>query len=150
MLCYKQLLRPIIQYGFPCWSDISSHQMERVRRLERACLRVCTNTRRAADGKYSSNARLYQKAGISRIDRTLVNQAIKFLEKPHDDCDAIRRCLTLNDDALADRRITRHKPPWYIMHLKHTNQLLTADDKLLQYHKPANATRPNLVYNTNQ
>lgn len=34
-LCYKQLIRPMILYACACWMDISSHQMERIRKCER-------------------------------------------------------------------------------------------------------------------
>lgn len=37
-LCYKQLIRPILLYGFPGWCHISSHQMRRLRTFERKIL----------------------------------------------------------------------------------------------------------------
>lgn len=35
MLMYKQLIRPLMLYACPAWMQISSNQMERLRRMER-------------------------------------------------------------------------------------------------------------------
>lgn len=39
MLCYKQLIRPILAHSFPAWSSIFSAQMEKLRLTERKCLK---------------------------------------------------------------------------------------------------------------
>lgn len=40
-ICYKQLIKPIMQYGFPGWCSLSSRQMGRIRSLERKVLYKC-------------------------------------------------------------------------------------------------------------
>lgn len=81
-LCYKTLIRPIITYGCPCWSAISSHQMERLRVLERKCLRHCTKTKRSRDRhKYLPTSELYKKASLKPIDVHISNQTCRFFNK---------------------------------------------------------------------
>lgn len=46
ILCHKQLIRPIILYASACWLNISSHQMERIREMERNILIMCTSLHR--------------------------------------------------------------------------------------------------------
>lgn len=147
LLCYKQLIRSQICHGFPSWSDISSAQMERLRQIERACIRSYTNTWRGVDHKYISNAILMQNANIPRIDRFLVNQALKHLEKHHDNPN-MQRCLRIYP-ANADTTDMPYKPPWHLEHLNSNNQLYT-DGKLLYYHRPYYTQSNNLVYNTAQ
>lgn len=148
-LIYKQLIRPIIMYGFPSWFNISSHQMERLRVIERSCLRACTDTFRKNTHKYAKNAVLYEKANIHRIDKELIHQTLKFFDHTFADCQLIQSCLSINVDHLNDVR-TIYKPPWYIKHLQNEN-LLLVEDKLLLYHRRSFVTqRHGTVYNTDQ
>lgn len=81
-LCYKTLIRPIITHGCPSWSAISSHQMERLRKLERKCLRSCTMTRRTREQhKYLRTSDLYKKAAITPIDVIITNQTCRFFNR---------------------------------------------------------------------
>lgn len=149
MICYKQLIRPIIFYGFPSWSDISSHQMERLRQIERVCLRACTNSRRTrGDYYYINNSELLYRASINRIDKDLVEQALKFFAKPHEDCPTFQASLVHDPDYLDDQR-THYKPPSNLSYLNTTNRLYT-NNLLLFYHRPFDPENTNTVYNTNQ
>lgn len=149
MLCYKQLIRPIIFYGFPSWSDISSHQMERLRKIERVCLRACTNTRRArGDYMYLDSSELLRRANINRIDKDLVEQALKFFAKPYDDCPLFQASLVHDLDHINDPR-TVYKPPWNLSYLNNTNRLYT-NNLLLHYNRHSNPANPNTVYITKQ
>lgn len=148
VLCYKQLIRPIMLYGFSCWSSLTSHQMERLRKLERVCLRSCTRSRQRNHFKYINNSELYKKTGIERIDRVLVKQTVKFFDKPHENCELFKDCLMVDNDYEARYDYT---PPWHIMHLNNTNELFV-DDMLMLYHRRFNTTTQAVgpVYNTNQ
>lgn len=149
MICYKQLIRPIIFYGFPSWSDISSHQMERLRRIERVCLRTCTNSRRKRnDFIYINNSELLRRADIKRIDKELVTQTVNFFDKPCEDCPLFQASLAHEPTHLDDQR-TFYKPPWNLSYLNITNRLYS-NNLLLLYHRPSNPANPNTVYNTNQ
>lgn len=149
MICYKQLIRPIIFYGFPSWSDISSHQMERLRRIERVCLRTCTNSRRKRnDFIYINNSELLRRADIKRIDKELVTQTVNFFDKPCEDCPLFQASLAHEPAHLDDQR-TFYKPPWNLSYLNITNRLYS-NNLLLLYHRPSNPANPNTVYNTNQ
>lgn len=147
LLCYKQLIRSQICHGFPSWSDTSSAQMERIRKIERACIRSCTNTYRGEDRKHISNATLMQNANIQRIDRVLIEQTLKFFDKQQD-CIELQRCLHVYPTN-ADTTNMPYKPPWHIKHLEHNHQLFM-NGKLLYYHRPFHAQNPNTVYSTSQ
>lgn len=146
-LCYKQLIRPIITYGFPCWSDISSHQMDRLRKIERVCIRACTNTHRFSR---TSNTKLYKAGNIMRIDREMVAQTLRFFDKTFEDSPLTQSCKNIDPDYIDNIR-TVYKPPWYIVHLHNSNQLFE-DDKLMLYHRRFNPLLRHLgpVYNQNQ
>lgn len=146
MLCYKQLLRPLMTYGFPSWSDISSHQMERLRTAERTCIRACSETTRV-NARYINNTDLYNKAGIQRIDRVLVSSAIKFFEKNHDECEIFQKCINIEPAYTTEQR-NPYKPPWHLMNLNMQNSLYN-NEQLILYHEPCNPAR-NMVYNQNQ
>ncbi|XP_076388847.1 uncharacterized protein LOC143264617 [Megachile rotundata] len=69
------LVRPILSYGCPIWSDISAGTMEKLRTFERKCLRVCLSKYRTPESNYTkliSNHRLYEKAKIIRNDLFLL------------------------------------------------------------------------------
>lgn len=91
LLCYKQSIRLIIAYGFPAWSSILSAQMERIRVLERKCLRACINYRSALGSFiYITNTKLYSKANVNRIDRVLVQRLINFFAAQYSTSDKFR------------------------------------------------------------
>ncbi|XP_076660285.1 uncharacterized protein LOC143363606 [Halictus rubicundus] len=78
ILCYKMLIKPIIFYGFPIWFNISASTMEKIRLLERKCLRACLNVYRTPESnytKYISNHNLLLKAQIPRIDIHMIKLA---------------------------------------------------------------------------
>jgi hypothetical protein len=80
---YLQVLRPSLSYGFPAWFNIPPAQMERLRLIERKCLRQVTGLTRKDDGYYVNNQELYNKAKLRRIDNFMVSNAIKFVNTLH-------------------------------------------------------------------
>lgn len=150
MLCYKQLIRPLFTYGFPCWTNITSSQMERLRRAERTCIRACTNYRKnRVTGRHTSNATLYKTAEIDRIDVVLVRNAIKFFEKTltHDSHIISNICSTGLDERF--NNMHKIKPPDHLFQLHKTDNL-TINNQLLHYHRRFNSPDGQLVYNTAQ
>ena len=43
---YKEIIRSILGYAFPCWFNVSSAQMERLRIFQRYILRICSGLNR--------------------------------------------------------------------------------------------------------
>lgn len=87
ILAYKQLIRPLLMYGFPGWCHISSNQMKKIRSIERSVLYKCL-PRNVAFTKVDNNWRhisrklLYKEiASVRRIDTVLVKNFVKFFEK---------------------------------------------------------------------
>lgn len=150
LLCYKQLLRPIITYAFPVWANISSHQMEQLRVFERKCLRACMNCRRSP-GTYKliRNQDLYNLAGIERIDRFLIRTTLKTWEKTRLlENPLTQEALSYDAEILSDPR-SAYKPPNNICFLKDTGRLFRGDTLTL-YHQRYNKTTDGEVYSTAQ
>lgn len=75
-LLYKQVIRPIITYGFPVWFTVNKTTMNKISALERKILRSCTGLYRRPDSnKYYSNDTLYKSANIIPIQNYLIDQA---------------------------------------------------------------------------
>lgn len=85
LIAYKQLIRPLITYASPCWlikNLISSYQVELFRRKERWFLRNSLGVFKQENSvKYINSKELYEKAKINRIDREIINNNLKFVEK---------------------------------------------------------------------
>lgn len=151
MICYKQLIRPIITYGFACWSTISSAQMEKLRVLERKCLRMCINYRRDRGSyKYMSNKQTYEYANTKRIDIFMIKAALKFFNKLEDwNTPLILDDLVTDPDYMNDTR-NKYKPPTYLRHLHRTGQIKDDEPILLYHRRFNNRDGQSLVYNTSQ
>lgn len=88
-ICYKQLIRPILQYGFVAWCYSSAHQMARLRSFERKVLYKCLPTTEAYYYDIVKECRrlipktqLYQKFNkITRFDANVFNSFIKFCQR---------------------------------------------------------------------
>lgn len=148
LLCYKQLIRPILSFGFPTWAGISSHQMERIRIFERKCLRACLNYRKPLDTHKSiRNSELYATSEMTRIDSFLINNTIKIFDN-WPTSELLQSCVQHDPTTLDDSR-TPYQPPWLIQHLMLTDQLYQ-DSTPLIYHKRhrINTRHLGLIYNT--
>lgn len=119
ILCYKQLIRPIISYAFPIWSCISSAQMEKLRVCERKILRRCINYTRKPDGKHHSNSYLYEKAKTPRLDKVLISTAHRYLDRLKN----FTNPLVQNSCNLAEDHINalRVKPAQYLDQFRDEN-----------------------------
>lgn len=151
LLCYKQLVRPILTYAFPCWTNISSHQMERLRLAERKCLRTCLSLyRKPSNHHHYKISVLYERANIKRIDQHLVAQALKFFERNRND-DTSPIIASLQDDYTAELFETtpRLRPPDAIDTINAQGQLFNGS-RLTHYHRRAFGLRTGTVYNMDQ
>lgn len=86
-LAYRQLIRPIMLYGFVGWCHLSSNQMRSVRSLERKILYKCL-PREIAFMKQNNiwkripRIKLFDEIGkFNRIDSVLIKNFVKFFEK---------------------------------------------------------------------
>lgn len=121
ILCYKQLVRPIISYAFPIWSCISSAQMEILRALERQILRRCINYTRKPDGNHHSNSYLYEKAKTPRLDKFLMSIAHRYLDNLKDfNNPLVQDSCNLEDDYINRLRL---KPAQYLDQFRDETQI---------------------------
>ena len=83
LLWYKQVIRPILAYGFPIWYCISKNQLQSLKCTERSFLRACTGMRKVLHptlGVYvfPSNNILYNAANNDILDEFLFKIAINY------------------------------------------------------------------------
>lgn len=155
-ILYKQLIRPILTYGFVIWHNISSAQMERLRIMERKFLRTCVNKKRKQGSyMYINNNELYSQTNTIRIDRLMVSHSKAFLESIND-----------LDNVLINNMISEHREEYYLeesnifkspLHLSSliaNNNIYDGNNNLIYYHRRAFEERDhdhnNIVYNLNQ
>jgi hypothetical protein len=151
ILLYKQLLRPILAYGFPVWYDISSAQMEKLRILERKYLRTFSNIGRKPNSYYHHNNNLlYKTAKTERIDRLLVKHNTKFHENiQNTQNQLLLNCSNLQDNYFANDN-NKYKTPFYFKYLLNHNLLFDENNNLIFYHRRINGEGNGSVYNMNQ
>jgi hypothetical protein len=89
LLIYKQLIRPVITFGFPVWFTVSPSIMEKICVFERKILRLCTGLRRdPITKKFQPNSKLYEEANVTPVKFFMLNLAKKTLhnlEHHHDE-----------------------------------------------------------------
>ena len=137
IICYKQLLRPIISYAFTSWFNISSHQMERLRVKERQYLRACINYKRKSNSiKTISNKKLYLESKTKRIDVHLIELALNFFYKIENNNNnhLITNCGNFSEQ-YHENTSHKFKVPHYIKHLNNKKILFNANNHLLYYNK---------------
>lgn len=133
LLMYKQLVRPIILYACPCWMQTSSHQIERLRILERWFLRKITNIYKQNNSNKFVNSRiLYEQTKVNRIDRKMIEKNLKLVDKiKNNDDNFIKRIVNLDHDYIMNNK---YKPINYFDHLNNLG-LLYENKKLLIFNK---------------
>lgn len=146
LFIYKVYIRPILQYGATVWlnpTTTSSHQVERIRVVERKIIRKTANIRRKVGSyKYLSNKKLYKRANITRIDKFLVEKSIRFFSVCENSENEFLRGI------VEPFKEAKYYHPSYVHHLNQTQELFV-NDKLLIFHR-GTINPHTMVYNTNQ
>lgn len=147
LLMYKQLIRPIILYACTCWMQTSSHQIERLRVIERWFLRKITNLYKNHDSiKYVNSKILYETANIDRLDRKMIENNLNFIEKIKSRNDQFSQQICNFDQNYIENN--KYKPLNYFDYLNDLG-LLYENRKLLIFNKKLK-NQNELVYVTNQ
>ena len=153
---YKQIIRPIIGYAFPCWFNVSSAQMERLRVFERYILRICSGLHRKPFRrndqfrKRISNKTLYTKCKIVRIDNFLIKGGLNFLKKLPLIPNRLIQNYNNKQHDISFPFTERYISPIYLKIIENQN-LLYRNKKLLFYHRRYNTFDiDNTVYNLEQ
>lgn len=147
IICYKQLIRPIILYASSCWLNLSSHQMERLRKTERWFLRYCSGLfRDELSRKYISSKRLYEETKTNRIDRKLVESSIDFVNKIKlNQNEEIKNIANFSLNYLEENK---YKQINYFHSLNESNILYNEQNILMHFNIKAN--KSGIVYPTSQ
>lgn len=156
-ILYKQLIRPIITYGFLIEHNISSAQMENLRIIERKFLRTCLNQKRKKGSfMYLNNNVLYNKSNTERLDRTMVAHGKKIVESLDSlNNGTINIMMTEHSDDYQLNENNKFKSPLHFKALIQNNLLYDNEGNLTYYHRRAHDNGAhdhgqNLVYNINQ
>lgn len=146
-LMYKQLIRPIILYACSCWMQISSNQIEKLRRIERWYLRKITGLyKNNTAQRFINSATLYKTAQIERLDHEMIKRNLKFIEKiRNNDNEHIKSIINFDENYI---NTNKYKPINYYHHLNE-KKLLVENDKILIFNK-SERDRNKLVYVTSQ
>lgn len=129
LLLYKQLIRPVLTYASPIWNQVSSSQMERLRKIERKILRNCLDKRRTQENyKHTRNSVLYKEAAMPRIDAFLTKLNLKFFEncKEHENS-VVKDCANVGYTTRPSRRLN---PP---VELLNATGLYDTESRLIYY-----------------
>lgn len=153
---YKQLIRPTMTYAFPVWYTISSHQMERIRILERKTLSYCLDLRRrrTAQGHYISPScrDIYDGSNTCRVDVFMTVAAIAQLSIcPTHENGMVRDCSLSRGDF--DRLLATegYLPPMGLLRMSESGMLFDASGRLIFYHRRYRTYGfDDLVYRTDQ
>lgn len=109
VILYMLLVRPILTYAAPIWWNCNHTVMEKLRCLERRCLRACLRLYRSqySDWQhYIRNQAIYETAEIPRIDSfTLRLTRDYFSGLPNID-NAVIRSSSMQRDEVSKRQIT--------------------------------------------
>lgn len=65
LLIYKQLIRPVLTYGFPCWLQVSPSIAKKIAIFERKILRTCVNKKFKLRNRYFSNNDIYKEVDLN-------------------------------------------------------------------------------------
>ena len=151
IICYLLLIRPIITYACPVWWNISASLMEKVRKFERSCIRMCLHKYRQTDSKkFISNNNLYNEASIPRIDSFIIklsrdyyNNNIKINN------DLIQSFAQINQQNILGASMSGYIPPQYFIYYDKAGIIQDHNNTPLIYHIPRHQSNKKLPYSYN-
>lgn len=151
IIMYKSLIRPIIVYGCPIWFNISPSYMEKLRKFERQCLRVCTKMYRSPESgfkKYISNEKLYNKANITRIDNFIINIIRNHILRStaNDDNNLIMAPYFQSDQYISTTLESGFVPPEAFIYMDSKGLVQDANGIPILYHRYRRANEKGITY----
>ena len=84
VIAYQSIIRPILTYACPTWFNLGACNMEKFRRFERKCLKVCHSYYREPEENYRKrvrNKKIYVLSKIPRIDIFIIHLLRKHIKK---------------------------------------------------------------------
>ena len=103
------LVRPIITYAAPVIWNYNHTSMERVRALERKCMRACLRICRTPDSDwqhYVRNQTIYDVANIPRIDSFMISLTRDYVSNLVDIDNLVIQSLAFQDSQITLRPLT--------------------------------------------
>lgn len=138
LMCYKQLIRPQITYGFPIWFNTSPCQMNKISILERKCLRQAIDFKRTQiNFKYIKNEELYNKTNIIKIENFMFLQFEKFINNmQYVENDLIKNIFRESENLEYQATVcnqTKYMSPISLKFLIHTHRIYNHLNELIFY-----------------
>ena len=132
---YKAAIRPALAYGFPVWSSISSHQMERIRAAERRFLRWTRSDWGRNGHKYVNSSRLYSEAGVERIDVWMFRLYTNSFDRFRNSNNEWMQELFSANSARRALRNDKYQGPETLFHMNEATPLINAEGKFLHFNR---------------
>lgn len=141
ILVYKQLLRPILTYGYPTWFNVSRGQIEQMCKLERKCLRQCINFKRTPENfKFISNKLLYDQSMVTPLPQHLITTLLNFLQKSTEHNNTyISQIFSQNNEET--HSLSRYRSAHYLW-LAHTRNEIFNDQNEFIFYTTTNTRYP--------
>lgn len=139
-LLYSVYLRPILTYAAPIWfnpSSISSHQVERLRLVERKTIRTVYNIHRPRNTfRYISNKTLYKIFDYKRLDLHLAKLSANFHHANIYKNSPLIKSLT-KKYTVSDSNDNSYKRSDFIYNLILNNNLFSENGQMTLFNKAA-------------
>ena len=146
---YKQYIRPVATYASPIWcrlKNCSSHQMEKLRVIERGILRNATNSYRKRNCyKYVKASIIYKRAKALRLDRYIALRHLKFYTGLHNSFNQKLNNIVV-DKPFGNGSF---KAIDFMLNM-HNNDQLIINDQFSLFNLPYNSSNTGFVYSLSQ
>lgn len=135
ILIYKQLVRPILLYGYPIWFNVSRNTIDKICKVERKCIRKCIDFKgpRQNNNKYISNIKIYEDSEVLPFLETAAKQAIKFLTNCRENSNnrLVLNCFNITNDQINE--CSRYRYPQFILYSSAVGSFFNTDNKVIFY-----------------
>ena len=134
---YKTAIRPVIGYGFPLWSAISSHQMERLRRAERRFIRWSRSDCGRVPGshRFVNSKWIYNEAGVRHLGARLIDVYIRQMDRIETSTNPLVASMFSVEKVARCQRREKHQPPEASFHLNEANPLIDDLGRTFHYNR---------------
>lgn len=153
-ILYMLLVRPIITYAAPIWWNFNHTTGEKMRCLERKCLRTCLGLYRSQSSDWRhfvKNKTLYEKAEIPRIDLFTLRLTRDYFSKLPSIDNEYLKAISVQDDIAAPRQlVTGYVAPQSFMFCDKVGLIQNSNNIPLIYHWRRNKANKRIAISLNR
>ncbi|CAG5073945.1 Protein of unknown function [Cotesia congregata] len=150
----KDSVKPILTYGAPVLWNLGAAQMKKLRKLERACLRVALRSYKSTESNYTHNVKntdLYNEAKIPRIDNFWPKLTRDYFPKLKSiDNELIQRLCESNPARVKENSQTGFLQPQAFTVLKQQGVIQDHFNIPVLYHKSSHMSDKKILWSKSQ